>query len=89
MAKIQKEFNSMGLPMNITRSNPIPLDATSIHYSLSDAQEYATNNPVAYVGQILVVVNEENNISQIYLIKNEAGDLQIVDSGSSIQWESL
>lgn len=30
MAIIKRDGNSMGLPMNINRGNPIPLDTTSV-----------------------------------------------------------
>lgn len=89
MAKIQRDFNSMGLPMNITRGNPIPLDSTEIYYSLPEAQEYASNGATAYVGQLIVVVDETNNSSTVYLIKNEAGDLEEISSGSDLQWKSI
>lgn len=87
MAKVQKDFSSMGLPMNITRGNPIPLDSTQVQYSLAEAQEYAQNGATAYVGQILTVVDEENNTTKAYLIKNEAGDLEEI--GSASQWEFI
>jgi hypothetical protein len=50
MATIKKDGNFMGLPINIARGNPIPLDQSEIWYSLSEMQDYAKNNPVAYVG---------------------------------------
>ena len=33
MAMIKKDGNFMGLPMNIARGNPIPLDKSEIWYS--------------------------------------------------------
>lgn len=62
MAEIKFDGGYMPLPINIKRGNPIPLDSTSVHYptaggpsALNNAQEYAQNNPVAYVGQIITV----------------------------------
>lgn len=75
MAVIKKNGSSMGLPMNITRGNPIPIDSTSVWYSLSDAQTYARTGATAYVGQLLSVVDETNNTTAIYVIINESGDL--------------
>lgn len=68
MANIQKKYNSMGLPMNINRSNPIPLDCTELWFSLEDAQDYAKNNPVAYVGQSIKVINESTGSVTCYTI---------------------
>ena len=58
MASILKDYNTMGLPMNITRGNPIPVDSTEIWYSLEEAQDYALNGKTAYVGQSIKVVDE-------------------------------
>lgn len=68
MANIQKHYNSMGLPMNINRSNPIPVDCTELWYSLEDAQNYALNDPRAYVGQSIKVVNESTGDITWYMI---------------------
>ena len=75
MAVIKKDGSTMGLPMNITRSNPIPIDSTQVWYSLEEAQEYAANGATAYVGQLLTVVDEDNDTSGIYVIANTDGDL--------------
>lgn len=82
MAVIKKDGNTMGLPMNITRGNPIPLDSSSIYYSLGEAQTYAQTNPVAYVGQIIVVVDESGGTATPYVITNTAGTLQEIGTGS-------
>lgn len=68
MANIQKDYNSMGLPMNINRSNPIPLDCSELWFSLEEAQDYARNNPVAYVGQSIKVINESTGNVACYII---------------------
>lgn len=88
MAKIQKEFNTMGLPMNITRGNPIPIDSTEIWYSFEEAQAYARSDATAYVGQIIRVVDEAAGSATVYLITNIDGDLQNL-SDSQIEWETL
>lgn len=82
MATIKKDGNSMGLPMNINRGNPIPLDTTEVWYSLSDAQNYAQNGATAYVGQIIVVVNEVEKSAQAFMIANVEGELIEVGSGT-------
>ena len=83
MAIIKKSSSSMGLPMNITRGNPIPIDNTSIWYSLQEAQEYARTGATAYVGQRLSIVDENNNTTKVYVIANKAGDLIDISSSGS------
>lgn len=75
MATIQKEFNVMALPMAIERANPVCLDSTGVWYSLEEMRAYASTSPVAYIGQILALVNEADNSATAYIISNAAGDL--------------
>ena len=86
MAHIQKTYNSMGLPMNINRSNPIPVDSTEVWYSLEAAQNYAVNDARAYVGQILTVITGEGEAatSKAYIIQNTNGDLVEVVNKNTI-----
>lgn len=83
MAVIDKQINYMGLPMNIQRGNPIPLDNTSVWYSKDKMETYAKEGLTAYVGQILSLVNEETDEVTAYIIINEAGDLQEVGSATA------
>ena len=78
MDVIKKDGNFMGLPMNIARGNPIPLDNSEIWYNLDELKLYAKENPVAYVGQILGLVDEEHQTSTAYIILNCQGDVQEV-----------
>ena len=89
MAVIQKTGNFMGLPMNVARGNPIPLDKSEIWYSYEAMVNYAKTDVVAYVGQILGLVDETNKTAKAYIILNTDGDLQevgaaVVTDGSSI-----
>ena len=84
MAIIKKDGNFMGLPMNIARGNPIPLDKSSIWYSYEEMKAYATNGKVAYVGQILSLVDETTRKAKAYIILNESGDLQEIGSVDNI-----
>jgi len=77
------EKDGIGFPMNFRRGNPNPLDNSSVHISLEAAQTYARTSPIAYVGQILSVVNRANDGTlsvDVYKIDNEAGDLKRVGS---------
>ena len=70
--------DGLGFPLNFRRGNPNPLDNSSVWASLESAQAYAANDPVAYVGQILTVVNNTEGIATVYSIQDEAGTLKKV-----------
>lgn len=70
--------DGLGFPLNFRRGNPNPLDNSSVWASLEAAQNYAATDPVAYVGQILTVVDNVNGIATVYAIQDEAGTLNKV-----------
>lgn len=84
MAKFNLEnytaADGLGFPLNFRRGNPNPLDNSSVWASLEAAQNYAATDPVAYVGQILTVVDNENGVVIVYAIQDEAGTLKKVGS---------
>ena len=84
MAIIKKDGNFMGLPMNIARGNPIPLDKSEIWYSYNEMTTYAATSPVAYVGQILGLVDEANSYAKAYIILNTKGDVQEVGKATVV-----
>ena len=75
MAIIKKDGNFMGLPMNIQRGNPIPLDDSSVYYDKTTMETYAKSGATAYVGQIITLVNEASKTCEAYMISNEKGTL--------------
>lgn len=75
MALIKKDGNFMGLPMNIQRGNPIPLDDSSVYYDRATMETYAKSGVTAYVGQIITLVDETNKSCEAYMISNEGGTL--------------
>lgn len=80
------EKDGFGMPLNIRRGNPNPLDNSSVWKSLAEAENYAKTSPIAYVGQILTVVSQTSideliiTTATAYVIDNEAGDLKEVGS---------
>ena len=83
MAVIDKNILSMAMPKAMKRGNPIPLDASAVWYSLSELKNYAATNPVAYVGQILSLVDADNNNAvTAYIIIDTAGNIQEVGSAT-------
>ncbi len=75
MAYINKNVSTMAMPSGMNRMGQFPLDMSSVYYDLESLQAYATSGAVAYVGQILSLVDETNNNVTLYAIKNTAGDL--------------
>ena len=67
-----------GLPLNIRRGNPNPLDNSAVWASLAAAQNYAQTDPTAYVGQIISVVDNANSVVDVYKINDTAGNLVLV-----------
>ena len=70
--------DGLGFPLNFRRGNPNPLDNSSVWASLEAAQNYASTDPVAYVGQILTVVDNAGGVATVYAIQDEAGTLKKV-----------
>ena len=63
----------------LDRTDAAPLEAYEIFDSLAEAQEYAQNNGVAYVGQTVKVVDGEG--VKVYVIADEAGTLKGLATG--------
>ena len=74
------DFAFMEFPMAFSRQDGFPLDKTSVYGSYEKAHTYAKTSPLAYVGQVLAVV--ENGNSTTYQIKNAAGDLEPLGSAA-------
>lgn len=89
MAKIVKDFNTMGLPMAIYRNEPIPLDSSAVWYTYEEMAEYASNNPTAYVGQILGLVDATNRTATAYIITSVAGALKEVGAATVVDEHTI
>ena len=83
MAVINKEIAYMALPLSIRRGNPFPLDEYSVWYDRTQMETYAQTSPVAYVGQILSLVNESSSTVEAYMVQNAAGNLVKLASTTS------
>lgn len=81
MAVIKKDNSYMEFPLQISRQYGAPIDKYSIFYSQEEATTYATTSPLAYVGQIIVVVLDDSTTP--YLISNTAGELVEVGKGAN------
>lgn len=82
MAVLDKNIVSMSMPKAMSRGNPIALDASAVWYTYTDLENYAKTSPVAYVGQILSLVDEEQSTATAYIITDAAGTLQKIGTGS-------
>lgn len=59
------------------RKSAVPLDYFSLFNSKDAAELYAKENPVAYVGQLIAVVDSNNKVTH-YSIEDEAGTLKAI-----------
>lgn len=75
MAVINKDIAYMALPLSIRRGNPFPIDEYSVWYDMEELTTYSQSSPVAYVGQVVTLVNEKENTVEAYMIQNAAGNL--------------
>lgn len=76
MATINKNYSASSLPVAFSRGNNIPIDSSLVWYSLEELQAYASSSPVAYVGQVLSLVDETNNTAKVYIIADANGTLK-------------
>ena len=67
----------------IARTNPIPLDSTQNHASLTALQTYAKDGATSYVGQQVNVVSDAGVLDKAYIIKNKNGQIEykLYDNG--------
>lgn len=82
MAKIYNDFqpvNLVSFAKSFARLNGQPLDKSEIWYSLAEAKVYAATE-AAYVGQILAVIDTENNKVVFYGVQDTLGTLKEVGS---------
>lgn len=52
--------------VSIARTNPLPLDANSVFQSVADLETYVKTNPLAYPGQLVSVIGE-NELSAYHV----------------------
>lgn len=82
MAVIKKDFSYMEFPLSISRQDAFPLDKSSLWFDKGEAESYATSSPLAYPGQIISVVNEDESKVETYKIEVD-GSLSAVGGGVS------
>ena len=63
-----------------SRVAALPIDASELYFSIDSARAYAKDSPYAYVGQKIVVI--ENNTVTHYSIEDEEGTLKPLGSGT-------
>lgn len=57
-------------PNSFKRQGAFPLERFSVFSTYAALEDYAMNNPIAYVGQLLVLVNDDNTATT-YVIQND------------------
>lgn len=81
-----------GSPLNIRRGNPIPLDNNYVKLSYADAVNYAQNDPVSYVGEILAVVEETltgDESTTLYQIMDTSGTLKKISGEGDVGLDEI
>ena len=63
------------------RSNALPLDKYSVFATLTDAQEYASSNAVAYPGQIIAVAENGKMVAYVLAENAEGNALELQQIG--------
>lgn len=89
MAYINKNVSTMAMPSGMNRMGQFPLDMSSVYYDFESLQAYATSGSIAYVGQVVSLVDEANKKVTVYSIQNTDGLLKEVGTvptgdGSSV-----
>ncbi len=69
-------------PNSFKRQGAFPLDAFSVFDTKEAASTYAKESKIAYVGQVLAVPFDDK--CYLYVIKNEAGDLEQITLYNSL-----
>ena len=84
MAYINKDIPTMAMPKSFNRMGQFPLDMSSVFYTKKELEDYVSSNPIAYVGQIVSLVDEDNKKVTVYSIQNVEGDLQELGALSDV-----
>ena len=80
------------MPLDMRRTNPLPLDDSEVWDTFEKAQDYATNDPTSYVGQILTVIAKSidgTSIVTSYRIEDETGTLKQIATGDEINMDEI
>ena len=93
MAYINKNVSTMAMPSGMNRMGQFPLDMSSVYYNKAELEAYAASGAIAYVGQIVSLVDETNKKVTVYSIQNTDGLLKEVGTiplgdGSTIEVSS-
>ena len=78
MAYINKNVSTMAMPSGMNRMGQFPLDMSSVYYDFDSLKAYAESGAIAYVGQVVSLVDELNNKVTVYSIQDTNGTLKEV-----------
>ena len=90
MAYINHDVPTMAMPKGMNRMGQFPLDMSSVFYTEAELKNYAETSAIAYVGQIISLVDATNGKVTVYSIQDTAGNLKEVGTvplgdGSTIE----
>ena len=84
MAYINHDVSTMAMPSGMNRMGQFPLDMSSVYYDEASLKAYAESGAIAYVGQIVSLVDADAGKVTVYSIQDTTGTLKevgVVPSG--------
>lgn len=89
MATVKKDFSYMEFPLSVQRQDAFPLDKNSVFYSLAEAQEYASTSPLSYPTQVIGVINESEQLANLYKINYDGSLTEIAGDSGKLEWGTI
>ena len=71
-------------PKPFIRQGAFPLDDSSVFNSLEDAKNYVNNNPIAYRGQLISVVDSKSLTVELYMVGFSGSIIKISGMTSAV-----
>lgn len=84
-----KQDPKMEFGMSFIRQGDFPIDSTSIFESKVEADEYVANDPTAYSGQVISVIDHEEGVVDVYVIGYSKALIKISAISSAVDDKSL
>lgn len=82
MSVINKNAPFMELPLGISRQKGAPIERFEVFYDLEELKTYAKSNPLAYVGQTVKHVDENQKTVTLYKIGFDGAIIVIPDNST-------
>lgn len=84
-----KQDPKMEFGMSFIRQGDFPIDSTSIFESKAEADAYVANDPTAYSGQVISVIDHDEEVVDVYVIGYSRALIKISAVTSAVDDKSL